>query len=88
MGIMQTKFPSVETESPGKIEMTGTQINYQGDQPGTETDQPPEREITRGGTEGAGLQIRTLPLREDPDLERSGKENPSLQEDVLYKRNC
>ena len=68
--------------------MTGIQINSQGDKPGTETDQPPEREITRGGMEGAGLQIKTLPLREDPDLERRGKENPTLQEDVLYKKNC
>ena len=90
MGKMQTKFPSAETGSPGKIEMTGIQINYQaqGDQQETETDQPPERKITRGGMEGAGLQIRTLPLREDPDLERRGKENPPLQGDVLYKKNC
>ena len=88
MGKMQTKFRSVETESPEKIEMTGTQINYQEDKPGTKTDQSPEREITRGGTEGAGLRIKTLPLQEDPGLERRGKENPTLQEDVLYKKNC
>lgn len=90
MGKMQTEFPSAETGSSRKIEMTGIQINYQaqGDQPGTGTDQPPEREITSGGMEGAGLQIRSLPLREDPDLERRGKENPPPQGEVLYKKNC
>ena len=68
--------------------MTGIQINSQGDKPGTGTDQPPEREITRGGMAGAGLRIKKLPLPDDPGLERRGKENPTLQEDVLYKKNC
>ena len=84
---MQTRFPSVETEtgSPGKIKTTGIQINYQ--EAGTETGQPPEREIVKGGMEGAGLQLRTFPLREGPDLERRGKD-PTTQEDLLYKKNC
>ena len=83
---MQTEFPSVETGLAGKIEMTAVQINYQETE--TETDQPPEREIVRGGMEGAGLQTRALPLREGPDLERREEENPTLEEDVLYKKNC
>ena len=82
---MQTRFPSVETEtgSPGKIKTTGIQINYQ--EAGTETDHLPE--IVKGGMEGAGLQLRTFPLREGPDLERKGKD-PTTQEDLLYKKNC
>ena len=60
--------------------MTRIQINPL--EPGTETGLPPEREITRGGMGGAGLQ-----LREGPGPERRGKENPPLQEDVLCKKN-
>ena len=80
MGKMLTEFPSVETGSRGMKEMTRIQINHP--EPGTETDHPPEREITRGGMGGAGPQ-----LREGPGLERRGKENPPLQEDVLCKKN-
>lgn len=88
MGKMQTQFPSVETGWAGKGEMTGIQINYQGEekegeQPGTGTDQPPETEITPGGMAGAGLQ-----LREDPDHEMREKDLPTAEEEILYRRSC
>ena len=88
MGKMLTKFPSAETGLPEKTEMIRIPINYPVDQLGTETDHPPETEITRGEMEGADLLLRKLPLREDPDLETRGKDTPTLLVDVLYKRNC